>query len=1224
MHYALQRQLRRLGLDPQTPPVDIATWEEFLERVSRSYKEADQERYLMERSLTLSSRELLELYNQQSQESEARLQAERDRLRSVISSLGAGLCILDPQGCLLSMNPEAERLLGWSEAELVGNSILDRIGARSRLSLNPFQRLAAASATGLASLLEPIKSSDDQFICADGNILPVSYVLTPILEQNTFVGAALVFLDITERKQAQLEAERSISLLQATFDSTDAGILAVDRTGKVLNFNQKFVEMWQVPPGLLKPPHDQSVLAFVLRQLKDPPRFLKTVMQLSSEPHTPTYDVVEFKDGRIFELYSHPSQMGEKLVGRVWSFRDITQRKRVEKALQYRVEFEQLITNLSTHFISLTTDEIEHGIQQALQRISTFIGVEQSYLYLFAEQEIQMNSIYQWLAIKTPYQRSQPPSKLTDLLKKISYSKLYGADIPWLERQLNRYENIYLAVQDLPPEALKDLKYLQQFHPISDLSYYSETDSLPQIQSIILVPLVCRRSIVGFLRFDSIHSSYTWSSDSIALLKMVGEMFSNAIERKQTEEFLRQTEAKYRSIFENAAEGICQTTLEGRYISANPALARILGYNSPEDLLETITDINHQLYVNPNRRAEFIAEIQANHSVSGFESQVYRQDGTMIWISENARAVRDQTGQLLCFEGTIEDITESKRAAEALKQAKEEAVAANRAKSTFLANMSHELRTPLNAIIGYSEILAEEAGDSGYGDIVPDLDRIRTAGRNLLALINDILDISKIEAGRMDLYLETFQISMLIESIVTTAKPLVDQNSNRLNIYYAPDTPDTMHADLIKVRQVLLNLLSNAAKFTSEGEITLNISRAQSLPFEWVRDNDLSLDPPSDHANYIQFQVQDTGIGITPEQQKQLFQPFTQGDASTTRRYGGTGLGLTISQRFCQMMQGHIAVDSALGKGSTFTIYLPLLVQSPFKGSEYPNLEATVEDIDALGEIDIILDDPPELVNEPSITVLVIDDDPNTRDLIERSLIREGLRVETAATGEEGLARVQQQRPDAIILDIILPKMDGWTVLSTLKADPDLAEIPVIVLSFISNKNRGFALGASDYLTKPFDGKRLSALLSKYHPDRKRDLVPVADHILVVEDDLATRQLLRGLLQRQGWIVQEAGNGQEALQLIQQSAPKLILLDLVLPEKSGFELIHDLHRTDQWANIPIIVLTAAELTPTEWVLLRGYVEQILQKGSYSCEDLLQEIHILLNASLKQSPLSSKS
>jgi PAS domain S-box-containing protein len=702
---------------------------------------------------------------------------------------------------------------------------------------------------------------------------------------------------------------------------------------------------------------------------------------------------------------------------------------------------------------------------------------------------------------------------------------------------------------------------------------------------------------------------------------MVGEMFSNAIERKQTEEFLRQTEAKYRSIFENAAEGICQTTTEGGYISANPALAKILGYDSPEDLLQTVTDISHQLYVNPQRRAEFIAAIQANNSVSGFESQVYRRDGSIIWISENARAVWDQSGQLLCFEGTVEDITESKQAAEALKQAKEEAVAANRAKSSFLANMSHELRTPLNAIIGYSEILAEEAGDFGYGDIVPDLDRIRTAGRNLLSLINDILDISKIEAGRMDLYLETFEIPMLIESVVTTAQPLVDQNRNILEIHYVPHTPDMMLADLTKVRQVLLNLISNAAKFTSDGQITLDICLAQTLPLGEVHPSDPTFDPTS---SYIAFQVRDTGIGISPEQQRELFQPFTQGDASTTRRYGGTGLGLTISQRFCQMMQGYISVDSELGTGSTFTVYLPLSVQSLFKGSENNSLELEDDDDEVLREQELILGETTLMIDGESATILVIDDDPDTRDLIERSLVRAGMQVETAATGEEGLQRVRELRPDAVILDIILPKMSGWAVLSTLKADPDLAEIPVIVLSFISNKNRGFALGASDYLTKPFDGKRLAALLSKYQPDRKRDILPLANHILVVEDDPIIRQMLRGLLQRQGWIVQEAPDGEVALQLIQQSPPRLILLDLVLPKKSGFELIHDLHRAEQWANIPIIVITATELTPTEWMQLRGYVEQILQKGSYSGEDLWREIHTLLNASLKQFPLNPKS
>ncbi|MFZ1028255.1 MAG: PAS domain S-box protein, partial [Limnoraphis robusta] len=333
MHPLLKRQLKRLALSENTPPSNAVPWQEFLDRISRSYTEADQERYLVERSLTLSSREMLQLYEHQRQETETRLATERDRLQAVISSLGAGLCILDPKGCLLSMNPEAERLLGWKQTELLGQPLLQHIAPDSKLSSVDFPSTfqdgldCSSSATCVPQIL---KSSDDQFLCRNHQILAVSYVLNPILDHETLIGAVLIFLDITDRKRAQLEAERSLSLLQATFNATDAGIVALDRYGKVCNFNQKFVEMWQIPEAMLYSPNPQSALTFVLRQLKYPPRFLNTVMQLSADPKTPTYDIVEFKDSRIFEVYSHPSKVGEKIVGRVWSFRDITERKRVE------------------------------------------------------------------------------------------------------------------------------------------------------------------------------------------------------------------------------------------------------------------------------------------------------------------------------------------------------------------------------------------------------------------------------------------------------------------------------------------------------------------------------------------------------------------------------------------------------------------------------------------------------------------------------------------------------------------------------------------------------------------------------------------------------------------------------------------------------------------------------------------------------------------------------
>jgi len=1210
MHPLLQRQLKRLNLRADRPPATAEAWRDLLEHISRNYESADRERYLVERSLTISSREMLQIYERQRQESETLWQAERDRLQAVIGSLGAGLCILDPEGNLLSMNPEARRLLGWSESELKKQQLFERIAPHLQGFPAQFRPRPDETPNSNAPL-QPIKSSDAQFICRNGRVLPVSYVINPIIENDRCVGAVLIFFDITDRHQAEQEAARSLSMLQATFDSTDAGILALDRNGRVCHFNQKFVEMWEIPDLMLIPAHNHSTLAFVLRQLKNPPRFLKTVMQLSAEPHIPTYDVVEFKDGRIFEVYSHPSKVGEKLVGRVWSFRDITERKRVEKALQHRVDFEQLITNLSTYFISLNTDEIDTGIQQALQKISTFIGVDRSYIYLFSDAESQMKSLYDWRStVMSPEAESDtfptPSSETSELIATISNRvqsarvRLDPADIPWIASYLHQFKTIHLSAPDISPEGMADLQYLERFHARAGLAS-GESDNpentLENLRFLTIIPLVCRKSLVGFLRFDCLHSLYTWSSDSIALLKMVGEMFSNTIERRHTEEVLRQTEAKYRSIFENAAEGICQTTPDGRYISANPALARILGYDSPEELIETLADIGRQLYVRPDRRDEFIAAMAARGSVSGFESQVYRQDGTTIWISENARAVFDGVGQLVCYEGTVEDITEGKRAAEALERAKEVAEMANRAKSSFLANMSHELRTPLNAIIGYSEILSEEAEELGYEDLVPDLNRICTAGRNLLTLINDILDISKIEAGRMDLYLEPFEISSLVESVLATAQPLVKKNHNLLTVECADDI-GTMTADVTKVRQILLNLLSNAAKFTTDGTIELRVRRSGDS-----------------RSATVQFCVRDTGIGMSLEQQAQLFQPFTQGDASTTRRYGGTGLGLAISQRFCEMMGGHIRVESELGVGSTFTATLPAGVES---GSEaigdgaLTASEAAEVGREAGGEEDV----GPE---PTSGIVLVIDDDPVSRDLIARTLVHGGFQVETAASGERGLELARQWRPDVITLDIMMPSLDGWAVLSTLKADPELADIPVVVLSFVENKSRGFTLGASDYLLKPVDGQRLVTLLNRYRRPPDRSTLPSSPgRILVVDDDVATREMLKGVLEAEGWQIDEAEDGAAALERLRGDIPNLMLLDLILPNMDGFELIHELRQMPASGNLPIVVITAVELTPAERSRLKGCVEQILQKGSYSRENLLGDIHAIVSASVHQS------
>jgi PAS domain S-box-containing protein len=413
------------------------------------------------------------------------------------------------------------------------------------------------------------------------------------------------------------------------------------------------------------------------------------------------------------------------------------------------------------------------------------------------------------------------------------------------------------------------------------------------------------------------------------------------------------------------------------------------------------------------------------------------------------------------------EVMERERAEEALRSAKEAAEAANRAKSTFLANMSHELRTPLNAVIGYSELLQEEAEDLGHKDFVSDLEKIRTAGRHLLGIISDVLDLSKIEAGKMELYLETFPLAPLIEDAAVTSHPLVTGNDNTFEVN-CPADPGVMYADPIKVRQILLNLLNNAAKFTHQGHVTLTVTR------EPVSISDASA-TRADDAEWVCFHVTDTGIGMTPEQVQNLFSEFWQADASTIRQYGGTGLGLAISRRFCQMMGGYISVESQVGEGSTFTVRLPA-------GGPEHEAELAMATPEALRRVRPLTTEAIAQA-QGRHTVLVVDDDSAVCDLFRNWLVKGGFCIETALGGEEGLRLARALRPDVIVLDVLMPEVDGWAVLSALKADPDLTDIPVILVTIVDDRARGFALGASDYLIKPIGQEQFIAAMHKYRRD---------------------------------------------------------------------------------------------------------------------------------------------
>lgn len=633
------------------------------------------------------------------------------------------------------------------------------------------------------------------------------------------------------------------------------------------------------------------------------------------------------------------------------------------------------------------------------------------------------------------------------------------------------------------------------------------------------------------------------------------------------------------AIVDTAMDGIITfSQKELQIVTLNPAAETIFGYPAGEIVGRSVTTLLRTTYVgdtSDNREAVRVFQPIINEAVGSpypIELIGRRVDGSRFPLEISVAQAKQNAESY--YIGTFRDITERRKAIEELEQAKEIAESANRAKSSFLANMSHELRTPLNAIIGYSEMVQEELLEIEEEELIPDLIKIQNAGKHLLSLINNILDLSKIEAGRVDLYLEQIDLQSLLVEIKVTMQPLVSKNGNEFEMHL-PNKLRPMHVDVTKLKQILFNLIGNAAKFTNHGRVTLAV----------VFDKD------QEGQEWVNFYVSDSGIGLSREDIQKLFQPFTQADASTTRKYGGTGLGLAISRRFAALMGGDITVASELGRGSTFTLRLPATVKAKDNVTDVYYHEVQPFNPAASGK------------RERGV-VVVIDDDPAARELITHHLTREGFHVESAASGEAGLKLVRQLKPDIITLDVMMPHMDGWSVLGHLKAEEEIAHIPVIMLTMVEDRNLGYSLGAADYLMKPINRERLVKTIQRYQSGGE-----TPGRVLIVEDDLPTRELVRRTLQKEGWETIEAGNGREALDVLAKlpQNPALIILDLMMPEVDGFQFLEIIRKSEQWQNVPVIVVTAKELTSYDQEVLNGSVQRVLAKGRQTIQDILQEI-----------------
>ncbi|MBI1750756.1 MAG: PAS domain S-box protein [Acidobacteria bacterium] len=1022
------------------------------------------------------------------------------------------------------------------------------------------------------------------------------------LEKRVEIRTRDLSREMAVRLRAQKESEERAVQLNALIQTSPLATVVLDANTRILLCNRAFETLFQY--------NAEEIIGATVDELIAPGELSAEATQFTAQNqsgqavHATTRR--QRRDGTLVDVEVHgvPLRVDGEIRGAFGLYQDITARKQAEEALR---KLSSAVDQTADNVLIANRDGIIEYVNPAFERSTGYSqeeatgktprilksGKHSGRFYQEVWKKILAGEVFRGVFINRRkngelYYEDKTIAPLKDTQGNITHFVSIGRDITArkeAEERLQEAEEKYRSIFENAVEGIFqttiDGRYLTANPMLARILGYESPEELMQSVADLQRPLYVepsqRAEFIRRMQEQGTVSEYEsqvyrkdgsviWISENARAIrngegKLVGFEGTTVdiTERKRAQEALRQAEERYRGIFEEAIVGIFQTTPEGRYLSVNPALARMYGFDSPEELVASRTDIARQSYVDPGRRAEFKRQVEEQGLVENFDYQVYRKDGSKTWFSKNSRAVRDAGGATLFYIGTVEDITERKLAEEQMRHAKEAAEEASRLKSEFLANMSHEIRTPMNGILGMTELALDTELNPEQREY---LEMVKTSADSLLTVINDILDFSKVEAGKLELALAEFHLR---DTVADTMKSLaVRANQKGLELAYdvASDVPDRLIGDPGRLRQILINLTGNAIKFTEHGEVVVQVNSEGS----------------EQDGVWLHFAVTDTGIGIPADKQQMIFEAFRQADGSYSRKYEGTGLGLSISTRLVELMGGRIWVESEIGKGSTFQFTVKLGVQTQAAA----------------------LPPAPELRIPAGLPVLVVDDNQTNRRLLLELLRDWNMKPVAVESGKAALAAMQEaaraKKPFGLVLiDARMPDMDGFELARRVQADADLAGTTMVVLT--SAGQRGDAarckeLGIASYLSKPIRPSTLQEAIMTVLGERSQRSAPpklVTQHslrenkprlrILLAEDNLVNQRLAVRLLEKAGHTVIVAGNGHAALAALERESFDLILMDVQMPDMGGIEATAAIREIDKrnGTHIPIVAMTAHAL-----------------------------------------------